>query len=114
MTEYNYNEVIKYIDNTYDDNFQKARHWANTHNTTFEELVEQREMIDGVLYRYFQIGEQPVEDVNAQRIALLKMQLAQTDYVVIKIAEGEATKEEYADVLANRKAWREEIRELEK
>lgn len=48
------------------------------------------------------------------RIAELKQQLAYSDYVVIKIAEGEATTEEYADVLAARKRWRAEINELEK
>lgn len=48
------------------------------------------------------------------RIAELKQKLSGTDYVVTKIAEGAATKEEYADILANRKLWREEINELEK
>lgn len=47
------------------------------------------------------------------KIASLKQNLANTDYVVIKIAEGEATKEEYAEVIESRKAWREEIRSLE-
>ena len=32
---------------------------------------------------------------------------------MIKIAEGEATTEQYAQVLEQRKAWREEINELE-
>lgn len=53
------------------------------------------------------------EDIKQARIAELKQLLADTDYVVIKIAEGSATKEEYADVIEQRKAWREEIRELE-
>ena len=48
------------------------------------------------------------------RIAELKQQLSYSDYVVIKIAEGEATTEEYDDVLAARKRWRTEINELEK
>ena len=32
--------------------------------------------------------------------------------MVIKIAEGSATKEDYADVIAQRQAWREEIESL--
>lgn len=47
------------------------------------------------------------------RISELKRQLADTDYAVIKIAEGAATAEEYADVIALRQAWRAEINELE-
>ena len=46
-------------------------------------------------------------------IAWLKSQLSLTDYVVIKIAEGEATKEDYAEVIEQRKAWRKRIKELQ-
>lgn len=35
------------------------------------------------------------------------------DYAVIKIAEGAATREEYADVIEQRRKWREEINRLE-
>ena len=53
------------------------------------------------------------EEIKQHRIAELKQLLANTDYVVIKIAEGVATKEEYADVIAQRQTWRNEIREHE-
>lgn len=46
------------------------------------------------------------------RIAELKRFLADTDYVAAKIAEGAATREDYADVLAQRQAWRDEINAL--
>lgn len=49
----------------------------------------------------------------AQEITVLKRKLSQTDYVVIKIAEGVATTEEYTEVLAERKQWRARINELE-
>ena len=52
------------------------------------------------------------EDIKQARINELKQMLFATDYVVIKIAEGSAIKEEYADVIAQRQAWRNEIREL--
>lgn len=50
---------------------------------------------------------------NNIKIQRLKQKLADTDYVVIKIAEGAATMEEYADVIAKRQQWREEINVLE-
>ena len=46
-------------------------------------------------------------------IAECKQMLAQTDYVALKIAEGVACKEEYADILAKREAIRRRINELE-
>lgn len=48
-----------------------------------------------------------------EKIMELKQFLSSTDYVAIKIAEGEATKEEYSDVLADRKEARKRINELE-
>jgi hypothetical protein len=39
--------------------------------------------------------------------------LAETDYIVLKIAEGSATKKEYAEKIAQRQAWRTEINDLE-
>ena len=71
------------------------------------------------LFRYFQIGTEPVipepspEELKAQEIAELKAYLAATDYVVIKIAEGAATVEEYAEVIAERKRAREKINILD-
>lgn len=57
---------------------------------------------------------EPTEYEKAQeRIAVLKELLAGTDYVVLKIAEGVATKEDYASVLDIRQQWRAEINELE-
>ena len=46
-------------------------------------------------------------------IYTLKQQLAETDYIACKIAEGSATAEEYADIIADRQRWREEINSLE-
>lgn len=47
-----------------------------------------------------------------KQIARLKQKLADTDYVTAKIAEGSATREEYADVIAKRQQWRDEINAL--
>lgn len=42
----------------------------------------------------------------------LKKKLADTDYIACKIAEGAATLEEYAEIRAQREAWRAQINEL--
>lgn len=56
----------------------------------------------------------PSEDAYYEReIYQLKANLAATDYVVIKIAEGSATTEEYAQVISDREFWRTEINELQ-
>lgn len=49
----------------------------------------------------------------ARRVAELKQLLADSDYAVIKIAEGAATMEEYSYLITQRQAWREEINSLE-
>jgi len=51
--------------------------------------------------------------VNEQRVIELKRKLAETDYVSAKIAEGSATITEYANIIAQRQAWRSEINTLE-
>lgn len=72
--EFDYNDIIEYIDCTYDENFQDAKHWCNENNAQLIELVERREekeveepdVLDHSktnkaikLYRYFQIQENP-------------------------------------------------------
>ena len=50
---------------------------------------------------------------NRLKIAEYKHNLAVTDYIAIKIAEGVATKEEYSEQIAQRAFWRTKINELE-
>lgn len=47
------------------------------------------------------------------KIVALKEKLNMTDYKVLKYYEGELSAEEYAEVVAQRKAWRAEINTLE-
>jgi hypothetical protein len=49
---------------------------------------------------------------DEQKIITLKRQLAETDYIAAKIAEGSATVKEYAEQIAQRQAWRQEINRL--
>lgn len=58
--------------------------------------------------------EKAKEVVKQERIAELKRFLADSDYWTSKYCDGEYTDEEWAEKVAQRKAWREEIRELEK
>lgn len=52
--------------------------------------------------------------INAYaEISSLKKKLADTDYIAAKIAEGAATKEEYAEKLTERESWRARINELQ-
>ena len=72
--------------------------------------------------RYEPTEEQKAKIEKARQIAELKKKLADTDYIVLKIAEAQADgdmetvaalKITYAKELANRKTWREQINKLE-
>ena len=54
------------------------------------------------------------KELDSNRIIELKGNLTETDYKAIKFAEGEITAEEYEPMRLQRKAWRDEINELEK
>lgn len=78
--------------------------------------------IDVIGERRYEIKEVPgptEKEIKQARIAELKAQLDSTDYVVLKIAEADTAEEQaqlrehYAEVIANRKAWRAEINELQ-
>lgn len=43
MKNFNFNEIIEYIDGTRDLNFEAAQRWAQEHGTSFEEDVSKRE-----------------------------------------------------------------------
>ena len=133
MKEFNYNDIIEYIDCTYDENFEDAKHWCNDNNAQLIEIIEDREekeveepdILDNSktnkvikLFRYFQIQENPKyepthEELVQQEIQELKMFLSQTDYVVIKIAEGEEPTAEALAIISKRKEARSRINELE-
>ena len=51
------------------------------------------------------------EAINAQESIILDREgkLSSTDYIAAKIAEGKATKTEYADKIAERQQWRDDI-----
>ena len=49
--------------------------------------------------------------INEQQTIILDREgkLTSTDYIAAKIAEGKATKSEYADKIADRQGWRDDI-----
>lgn len=54
------------------------------------------------------------EELNAIRIAELKQLLADSDYIILKLAEGATTKEKCASTIKKRAEWREEMNRLER
>lgn len=87
------------------ENYTQGAIWCRKNNATVQKINGE--------YVIVEIPEPTQEELKRIRISELKTKLAETDYVVIKIAEGEASKMDYVDVLVNRRAWREEIRLLQ-
>ena len=52
-----------------------------------------------------------ISAINAQETIVLENEgkLSSTDYIAAKIAEGKATKEQYADKISQRQTWRDKI-----
>ncbi len=69
-------------------------------------------LIDGKIFLGKTDAEKAREEA-IEKIRVLKKNLAETDYIAAKIAEGAATTADYTDQIAQRAAWRKEISELE-
>lgn len=68
---------------------------------------------DGRCYFQDEVPAKPQELIDQEEIADLKAKLSASDYAVIKIAEGAAQPEEYAELISQRQEWRARINELE-
>lgn len=53
------------------------------------------------------------KELAERKIGMLKQSLIDTDYIAIKIVEGAATLADYAEIIEQRAAWRQEINALE-
>lgn len=95
-------------------------------NAMVEPFREEHEegVVEGYRYTTYRLTHSEFQDIQksysgnipALRIIHLKSKLADTDYVVAKIAEAvdqTALRQEYAQVLIDRQRWREEIQSLE-
>lgn len=109
----NYGDIIEYIDRTLDENFNEARKWAEQHNTTFEELIDRRDLPK----RYFQIGEEPVPTEEEQRQKREQAYTKEVDPItchIQRLEDEEQTPEveqEISDLKKERSAKVEEIKE---
>ncbi|MBQ8671610.1 MAG: hypothetical protein IJ525_03710 [Alphaproteobacteria bacterium] len=88
------------------EDYSKVAQWCNDGQ---EYHIEEQ----GEYYTVVKNSWSIEEKIKQSRINELKKLLQQTDYAIIKIAEGAATAEQYADVIAKRQGWRAEINELE-
>ena len=88
-----------------EEEYSQVAEWCNNSKYTIN--------IDGEYFVVTEIPQPTEEEIKQQIIEELKGLLTETDYVVIKIMEGESTEEEYAEILTNRKLWRKEINELQ-
>ena len=70
-------------------------------------------LVDGKIFLGKTDAEKASEEA-VEKIRVLKKQLADTDYIASKIAEGSATAKDYADKITERQEWRAEINRLEK
>ena len=70
-------------------------------------------LVEMTIQEKFAAGIITQQQLDEEEIRELKNYLNDTDYVTIKIMEGVATKEEYAEVLTKREDARKRINELE-
>lgn len=84
---YKYNDIIEYIDETNDLNFNNAQIWAVANNASLIEQVGKRKNQNGLLYRYFIIRENvnnPLEPTVDELQSIVKnirnQYLDETDY----------------------------------
>lgn len=91
-----------YKDNQDDLNkYSEIAIWCNFNNANIEDKGE-----------YYEVVNLPEPDINQNKIMELRHYLEETDYVVIKIMEGVATKEHYKEILEKRAQVREELSKL--
>lgn len=87
----------------------EAAEWCNEGGLYHIEEIEP----DGDARRFQIVANEEHVFTVEEQISILQAKLTATDYVVIKIAEGAAARDEYADVIEQRRQWREEINQLE-
>ena len=99
-----YKEVT---DEVYADLVETKKKWENgeiVDDPTYPERKEQEEREEAERAKRQAI----IDEVNA-----LKKNLFDTDYQAIKHSEGWISEEDYAEIKAQRQAWRDRINELE-
>lgn len=67
---------------------------------------------DGLEDYVIEDGQAIYQPLPEKEIEALKKKLSDTDYVAAKIAEGAATRDEYAGLISQRQKWRDRINAL--
>ena len=93
-----------------DEEYTKRAEYCNKNNLRIVEIEADE---NG---RRFQIQVPKTTDKELNQIEMqkLKQQLADMDYKTSKYADGEYTQEEWTEIVVERKAIRERVRELER
>lgn|SRR5574344_256978 len=79
----------------------------------FGQKIVDGKLVAKTIDEEFSDGTIDKEQYYGLKISDLRAKLEDTDYISIKIAEGAATKEEYASKLTDRAEWRKQISELQ-
>ena len=97
MSEFYYNQIIEYIDGTFDENFEAAKKWAELNNARFVEIAPKSETI-----RQFQIielsYEELYEEVRQTREQLYKDQKDPITCQIQSLRDEEQTDEILAEI----------------
>lgn len=87
----------------------KIAEWCNANNCMITELTPEG---NNRIFRIDAIPAPTQQELNQQEINALKRQLQDMDYKGQKYLDGEYTEEEWKEIVEERKAIRERIREL--
>jgi len=98
---------VKFFDNINYQTFPETDDMIEVDEELLNQIGITKQYVNGKIVDY------KVPSIN-KRISELKKLLKDTDYQAIKFAEGEITAEKFEPIKAQRKAWRDEINELEK
>lgn len=83
--------------------------WCNANNAAIEDMGDYYEVVAIPVPTE---AELHIAEINVE-LSELQAYLEKTDYIAVKIAEGAATREDYAEELAKRQDARERINELQ-
>ena len=106
MTDYSNWKILKSEADAKSEEYSQVAEWCNNGGEYHIEEV-------GDEYQVVKNQEPTQEELNQQEIQQLKQYLQETDYVVIKIAEGEEPTAEALAIISERKKARARINELE-
>ena len=95
----------------YDEDYPNVANFCNQNGLVIVEIGQDE---NGILYQIQNLPEPTEKELVQIEIEQLTRQLSDMDYKSSKYVDGEYTDDEWAEIVAERKAIRERIRELEK